>query len=115
VDAWFFARKFGNGNDANTGGKYWLSPYFLKKGILNGFRPCSLTAFRFAQKRAYHLVIGQTCPRPVPAMTENKKGFPEGEKKIFSQWKKPGTATAGPTAGIWGDSEPRRAGFSTGE
>jgi len=48
-----------------------LLPYFLKRSILNGFRPCNLAALRFAQKRGDLLLARETRVRPVPAMTEN--------------------------------------------
>jgi hypothetical protein len=54
--------------------KIVLLSYFRKRSILNEFRPCSLAALRFAQKRAYLRVVGQTQAWPVPAMAENKTG-----------------------------------------
>jgi hypothetical protein len=47
-----------------------LLPYFLKRGILNGFRPCNLVACRFAQKERYLQFAGQARVRPEPAMGE---------------------------------------------
>jgi len=37
-----------------------LFPYFLKRDILNGFRPCNLAALYFPQKERYLQSAGQT-------------------------------------------------------
>jgi hypothetical protein len=70
-----------------------LLPYFLKKGILNSFRPCSLAAGEKAQKKGYLLIVRKTRIRPEPAMTENKTGFPEGDTITFFPGKRRGIAT----------------------
>ena len=57
-----------------------LLPYSWKRGIFNGFRPCNLAAFRFPQKPGDLLVVRKTRGQPEPAMTENKRGSPEGGK-----------------------------------
>jgi hypothetical protein len=46
----------------------------------------------------------QTRVRPEPAVTENKTGFPEGEKDILFPTEKLRTAPAGTAGGIRGDS-----------
>jgi hypothetical protein len=75
-----------------------LLPYFLKRGILNGFRPCNLAACRFAQKGGYLQYAGQVRVRPVPAMAENKTGFAVGEKPAFFR-RKIGRTAAGAVEG----------------
>jgi len=57
-----------------------LMPYFLKKGILNGFRPCDLAARQIAQKKGQSITRIGPRTRPVPAMAENKTGFLKGKK-----------------------------------
>jgi hypothetical protein len=81
-----------------------LLPYFLKRGILNEFRLCNLTTFRFPQKPGDLQVVRKTRLRPVPDMTENKTGFPEGENGTFFREKIRGSASgmpAGPFRGAF--------------
>ena len=65
----------------------FLLPYFWKRDIFKGFRPCNLAALHFPQKPGDLLVIRKTRGQPEPAMAENKRGFPEGEKCDLFQGK----------------------------